>query len=81
MTEFECLDCEVNTLDIGEYYMVNDHVWKTLASLRQDDGMLCIGCLEKRIGRTLTNEDFTDCLLNDSGNYGQSERLQLRLAR
>lgn len=81
MREFECLDCKVNTLDIGEYYMVSDYVWKKLASLKQDDGMLCIGCLEARIGRTLTKRDFTDCLLNHSGNYGQSERLQLRLAQ
>ena len=81
MTEFECLDCEVNTLYIGEYYMVSDYVWKTLASLNADDGMLCIGCLENRIGRTLTNEDFTDCIVNFATTDGHSERLQLRLAQ
>ena len=43
-------------------------------------GMLCIGCLEKRIGRRLTKNDFQDCPVNHEENwYTQSSRLQDRL--
>ena len=46
---FECAACGVNTLHINEYYMVTDEVWE--AAWPQDRGMLCIGCLENRLGR------------------------------
>jgi hypothetical protein len=29
------------------------------------DGCLCVGCLEKRIGRRLTPDDFDDHVFND----------------
>ena len=47
-----CLDCQINTLEAYEYYMVHDHVWSQ-TGLKKNDGMLCISCLENRIGRTL----------------------------
>lgn len=53
MSGFECNDCGVHTLDIGEYYMVRGDVWPAGAH------MLCIACLESRIGRSLTPQDFT----------------------
>jgi hypothetical protein len=34
--------------------MVRDDLWP----IGKDDGMLCIGCLERRLGRRLTREDF-----------------------
>jgi hypothetical protein len=42
-----------------EAYFVHDHVWKA-AGMRGEwgDGALCIGCLEKRIGRELKPDDF-----------------------
>ena len=43
------------------------------------DGMLCIGCLEKRIGRKLRRQDFTDCPLNEITET-KSLRLQDRLS-
>ena len=73
---FACVDCSVNTLDINEYYMVHNHLWP----IGSDDGMLCIGCLEKRIGRTITSADFTDCLLNNPCyETARSDRLLNRL--
>ena len=60
---FVCKDCSVNTLHINEYYMVTDQVWK-LTGLRGYDGMLCIGCLEQRLGRMLNARDFTDAPIN-----------------
>lgn len=61
--DFFCVDCTACTLCVYEYYMVTDQVWK-LTGLRGYDGMLCIGCLEQRLGRLLTREDFTDVPIN-----------------
>jgi hypothetical protein len=40
-----------------EVYMVRRIVWKK-AGMGPFSGCLCIGCLEKRLGRNLTPEDF-----------------------
>lgn len=59
---FECLDCQVNTSEIGEYYMVWDEVW--YQAVPDGKGMLCFSCLETRIGRSLTIQDFTGAPIN-----------------
>jgi hypothetical protein len=43
--------------DHSEVYMVHDPVWKE-GGMGPWDGCLCIGCLEKRLGRKLRPEDF-----------------------
>jgi hypothetical protein len=54
-----CVDCGVNTLAAdGEYYMVSDELWAA-AGMGKPGGMLCLECLERRIGRPLAMEDFT----------------------
>lgn len=70
-----CLDCEVHTGAIGEYYMVTNELWETYVSER---GMLCIRCLEDRIMRRLLPTDFTDVPLNRNPLF-RSERLRDRL--
>lgn len=77
--EFDCIDCGVNTLLINEYYMVHDHVWGGEAGLRSGDGMLCIGCLESRIYRPLSFDDFTDFPINWIAAASGSDRLVDRL--
>ena len=80
-----CVDCGVGTLTLGEWYMVKDDVWEKAWADRLKswyrDGLgveiLCIGCLEKRIGRTLTAIDFTDAPVNDLSD--NSARLRERL--
>lgn len=52
-----CHDCKRDTIDIGHYYMVHDDVWAA-SGLGKCDGMLCLDCLQGRIGRWLTIEDF-----------------------
>ena len=74
---FDCAACSANTLHLDEYYMVHKELW--LTAWPEDRGMLCIGCLESKLGRTLTAADFTDAPVND-GVFGQSERLAARLA-
>jgi len=58
-----CVDCAVNTIAIDEYYMVHDHLWER-AGMATDGGMLCIACLETRLGRDLKRTDFTDAPIN-----------------
>jgi hypothetical protein len=57
-----CLDCGVDTIEIGQYpYAVVDEVWHEAvpaSTVPAGTGMLCIPCLEKRIGRPLKREDF-----------------------
>jgi hypothetical protein len=43
--------------DRQETYIVHNHVWKA-AGMEPWGGCLCIGCLEKRIGRKLMPMDF-----------------------
>jgi hypothetical protein len=56
-TRFRCVDCGKDTSG-GEYYMVRDDVWAA-SGLAPNGGMLCLACLERRIKRPLTGEDFT----------------------
>lgn len=74
-----CLDCGVHCGDIDEYYMIHDHLWDSL-TLKAHDGMLCIGCLETRLGRELTAVDFTDAPINTIGVFDQSDRLLDRIS-
>jgi hypothetical protein len=65
---FDCIDCDIDTLEIDEYYMVHDHLWKLATG--DSEGMLCFDCLSSRLGRALTEEDFTGCSLNyDSDGF------------
>jgi hypothetical protein len=65
-----CVDCGVDCEEIGEGYRVDDAVWP----IGEDDGMLCIGCLERRLGRRLVREDF-----NVGGDWHTNSRLSARL--
>jgi hypothetical protein len=77
MIDFSCMDCGVDTHKIGEYYMVKDDVWESAVSGR---ALLCVGCLETRLGRRLLSADFSNALINSHPNIRQSERLQSRLS-
>jgi hypothetical protein len=77
-TTFDCLDCsaDTSTRGIQEYYMIHKPLW--LQANPQDDGMLCIGCLENRIGRKLNANDFISCPVN-TDDWPSSERKLNRL--
>lgn len=51
-----CLDCSKDTYN--EYYGV--HIWRRAVNRSQRHGMLCLSCLERRLGRLLRFEDFKD---------------------
>lgn len=64
----DCADCRMKTGIRGEWYIVHDHVWQQawpgaewLAGESADymcKEILCVGCLERRLGRQLTPDDF-----------------------
>ena len=57
-TRFCCVDCGKDTSNSDEYYSVSDEVWDA-SGIAPHGGMLCLACLERRIGRLLVPEDFT----------------------
>lgn len=63
--------------------MVEDEVWLEAGMKhprREGDGFLCIGCLEKRLGRTLRARDFIHAPCNKVGRWN-TLRLNDRLTR
>lgn len=75
---YRCLDCGVDTDEIGEDYMVFDELWEAGGG---GEGRLCVGCLEKRLGRELGPGDFTHVFTNvwTDEDEEKSERLVSRL--
>ncbi|MBA4033208.1 MAG: hypothetical protein C0480_01190 [Bradyrhizobium sp.] len=89
-----CIDCGVDTAPdddrrrrgarTSEYYMVHNHVWLAAGMVKADPtnlgrDFLCIGCLEVRLGRRLTPDDFPDVPVNKPDRWN-SPRLNARLA-
>jgi hypothetical protein len=58
-----------------EVYVVHDKVWRKAGN---PPGCLCIGCLEKRLGRHLTRKDFKLDEPFNSPMMEASERLRDR---
>ena len=73
---FDCADCGIDTSAADEYYMLHDRVWRKAAG-KDIEAMLCIGCVETRLGRKLTPRDFTKCAVNR--DFAKSARLHARL--
>jgi hypothetical protein len=71
-----CVDCDEHTK--YEHYFVNNEVWFKEARM-SEEGMLCVGCLETRINRILTPQDFTDAHINNPKLYSMSNRLLSRI--
>lgn len=78
---FGCMDCGVCTNCNGEYYMVHDEVWYSAITAMDKRHMLCIGCLEQRLGRLLTKDDFIDAPVNEIWLEVGSTRLKDRLQK
>ena len=77
--EFVCKQCGYHTLYGYEYYMVIDEIWLA-ANQGSKKGMLCIGCVEDKIGRRLNQFDFTSAPINNIDLFPmKSRRLISRL--
>ena len=60
---WNCKDCGKNTFQSNiDYYIVTDKLWLNFGISK---GMLCFSCFEKRLGKSLTKEDFIDCGVNE----------------
>jgi hypothetical protein len=82
----KCADCGLGVIAAGEWYMVKDEVWEAAWAGRREpwharrgQQILCIGCLEKRLGRTLMACDFTRYPVNNPSKSNISDRLRSRL--
>lgn len=73
---FDCNDCGLYTYNY-EYYMVNDSIWDKYGAGTK---MLCIKCLEKRIGRELQSTDFKHLPINYMAAREGSDLIKLRLS-
>jgi hypothetical protein len=63
---FRCVDCRRDTAKIGHIYMLRTDVW-AMTGLAPEGGMLCLDDAEARIGRPLTEADFSWAGLGDWG--------------
>jgi hypothetical protein len=71
---FDCFGCGRNCMDLDERFMVHNALWNAHGV----EGMLCVGCFEKRLGRRLTPKDFTEC---DGNNFDGDEKGWLKSPR
>ncbi len=62
-----CNDCKTVH---PEPYMVHDAVWLTVVESPQQKMILCLTCIQKRLGRDLNIQDFTDYPINDGIRFG-----------
>ena len=74
LESFSCRLCEQPVWN--EYFMVHRKIWDQYGA---KNGMLCVGCLESRMGRELVPADFRNCEVNTDTNRSRSERLNNRL--
>lgn len=69
-----CVRCGIDCMPLDtewgahdwQYYMVHDEIWAQ-TGLGKDDGLLCISCLQKAIGRRLSGRDFMCVPINLPG--------------
>ena len=74
---FFCISCGMDTWD--EYYMLHLRIWKKVNP--KIKGMLCIKCVESRLGRKLSKKDFRKVLLNTDKDTKRTPILKNRLNR
>lgn len=62
-SHYICEDCKSTEMlenYFGKAYSVKTELWNKYGN---GDGMLCLKCFEKRLGRKLITEDFIECPL------------------
>jgi hypothetical protein len=87
-----CVDCGFNTApdetgkspmrlsSDNEVYTVRNSIWAK-AGMEPFGGCLCVGCLEKRLGRRLRPKDFKRDHVFNQPYFPRSKRLHDRLWR
>lgn len=73
-----CQDCGHDTRLMGELYMLQFDLWLQILTDTGHADMLCITCVERRLGRKLGPRDFIRCPLNDEEPWTRRQSLLLR---
>jgi len=58
-----CLDCKTDIM--ADYYMVHAEIWCRAVDKEDRQCYLCTACLEHRLGRPLTADDFSNAPINE----------------
>ena len=74
-----CWDCGHDTFLLGEWFMLFNDIWWQAIGLDARIYMLCVGCVEERLGRKLNGNDFSRFGLNYSPDFKRSLRLRQRM--
>lgn len=60
LSEWECQCCKKDCfIDPKDYYMIQSDLWNKTAE--KPEGMLCMDCLEEKLGRKLEAKDILPC--------------------
>lgn len=70
--KWKCLSCRNDTR--YEHFFLKDEIWFKVHNSKS--GMMCINCIEIRLGRKLNKSDFTDCYINKL-DYGSKSLVLL----
>jgi len=63
---YHCKDCNKDCLiNDKDYYVVTNEIWDHYGVSK---GMLCMDCLESRIGHKLTKDEILPCILTEVWN-------------
>jgi hypothetical protein len=62
------MDCGQNTFESGEYFSIKDALWRHINPVII--GILCLDCVEARLGRLLRRSDFSAAPIN--AKYAES---------
>lgn len=83
---FDCCDCGTNTIEINEHYFLHHDLWAAAMAAAapakpnpHGTEMLCVGCVETRLGRPLTPADFFPDLPINGPDETRSDRLKDRM--
>ena len=74
-----CMICGANVVKIKEFCMIWSTLWKRAVPKNKRSGMLCIGCIERKLKRKLSRKDFIHTALRLRLTRA-SKRLQNRAA-
>ena len=81
--DFICAECGFNCTKGNEIFYLDTTIWYRITQKKwgktTQNGILCISCCEKFLGRRLTKRDFSKSYVNKLGNFRKSARLINRL--